>query len=368
MTTTEPTNLPAVRLGSLADKVDYAQHLASSALLPKQYQRQPANLLFAIEYAEMLQLPPMAAITGIHVIEGKPSASAALISALVRRAGHRLRVKGNGVKAVAQIVRSDDPEFTFESEWTIERAQQAGLTGKAVWKNYPAAMLKARAISEVARDACEEALSGMHYTPEELGAEVDADGEIVVEQVRDERPAHRPGMSLREAAGQKATTDTAVCDRCAGRPAEPGEDLCADCAIEVRATLAKGRASASSQDIPDAEVVEDKPERGTITDAQVKKLAVAMKAAGITDRDDALAYVMSVIGRDVASRNELSKEEASLVIEKLNDLIRTEAGVTNAKTGEVIDAEIVDEAAEADRANAADEAQQIHDSGWGEQS
>jgi len=315
MTTTEPNlNLPAVRMGSLADKVNYAQHLASSALLPRQYQQQPANLLFAIEYAEMLQLPPMAAITGIHVIEGKPSASAALISALVRRAGHRLRVKGNGTKAIAQIVRSDDPEFTFESEWTVERAQTAGLTGKAVWKNYPAAMLKARAISEVARDACEEALSGMHYTPEELGAEVDADGEIVVEQVRDDKPAHRPGMSLREAAGQPVDSN-------------PHHD---------------SSSPDPAADVPDAEVVEDKPERGTITAAQVKKLAVAMKAAGITDRDDALAYVMSVIEREVASRNELSKDEASQVIDKLEDLIRTEAGVTDTATGEVIDAEVVE--------------------------
>jgi hypothetical protein len=41
-------------------------------------------------------------------------------------------------------------------------------------------MLKARAISEVARDACQEALSGVIYTPEELGASVvvTPDGEM----------------------------------------------------------------------------------------------------------------------------------------------------------------------------------------------
>ena len=326
MTTTEPTNLPAVRMGSLADKVEYAQHLASSALLPKQYQRQPANLLFAIEYADMLQLPPMAAITGIHVIEGKPSASSALISALVRRAGHRLRVKGNDQKAVAQIVRSDDPEFTFEVEWTLERAKAAGLTGKDVWKKYPAAMLKARAISEVAREACEEALAGM-YTPEELGAEVNADGEFIVEQITDERPEHRPGMSLREAAGQAPE-------------ATHTEDEIASPAAEQASVNA--RTAPSSSDTADAEVV---PQRGTITDAQIRKLAVAMKAAGITERQEALDYVMSVIGRDVASRNELSKEEASLVIDQLDKLIRTEAGPTNTETSEVLDAEVVEDPA-----------------------
>jgi hypothetical protein len=161
---------------SLNSKVHYAEKLAQSGLLPAAYKKQPANVLYAVEYGEMLGLAPMAAITGIHIIEGKPSASAALIGALVRRAGHRLRVTGNDTKATAQIIRKDDPDFVFESIWTIERAKQAGLTGKAVWKQYPAAMLKARAISEAARDACEEALSGVHYTPEELGENVGEDG------------------------------------------------------------------------------------------------------------------------------------------------------------------------------------------------
>ncbi|MFD9575999.1 hypothetical protein ACFWBZ_00180 [Streptomyces griseus] len=161
---------------TLPEKMEYARALAVSGMLPSQYRNQPANLLYALEFASSLGLHPMAAITGVHVIEGKPSASSALISALVRRAGHKLRVTGNDEQATAQIVRADDPEFTFSCTWTWGRAEQAGLTRKQVWKNYPAAMLKARAITEVAREACEEALSGMHYTPEELGANVNEEG------------------------------------------------------------------------------------------------------------------------------------------------------------------------------------------------
>lgn len=169
------------RAESLPAKLQYAQALAQASLLPANYRKQPANVLWALEYGEMLGLSPMAALTGVHVIEGKPTASAGLISALVRRAGHRLRVSGDDKGAVAEIVRCDDPEFTFRSEWTIKRAETAGLLAKkgGTWQKYPAAMLKARAITEVARDACEEALSGVHYTPEELGAEVDEDGHVV---------------------------------------------------------------------------------------------------------------------------------------------------------------------------------------------
>lgn len=191
---TEIVKHQAAPAASLPEKMQYAKALAASGMLPGQYRQQPANLLYALEYAESLGLHPMAAITGIHVIEGKPSASAALISALVRRAGHKLRVKGDDKQAVAQIIRADDPDFVYEVVWTMARAEQAGLAKKQVWKNYPAAMLKARAITEVARDACEEALSGMHYTPEELGANVNADGEVVeaeVQQLRRVQPGEQ---------------------------------------------------------------------------------------------------------------------------------------------------------------------------------
>ena len=50
-------------------------------------------------------------------------------------------------------------------------------------------MLKSRAITQCARDACEEVLFGLHYTPEELGADVDEDGVVVDEAAQ--RPADR---------------------------------------------------------------------------------------------------------------------------------------------------------------------------------
>lgn len=163
---------------ALAAKIEYARFLAKSGLLPRDYRDKPENILFATEYGELLGLPAMAAITGIHIIEGKPAVSAGLISALVRRAGHRLRVMGDEQQAQAWITRADDPEFTYKSVWTMPRAKQANLLGKTNWQRYPAAMLKARAISECARDACQEILLGISYTPDELGADDDG-GEIV---------------------------------------------------------------------------------------------------------------------------------------------------------------------------------------------
>lgn len=225
MTDLVPTNDLSVRM-------HYAKALASSNLLPGAYRQNPANVLVAIEYGTALGLAPMIAIQSIHVVDGKPTASAQLIGSLVRRAGHRLRVTGDAKRAVAEIVRADDPEYVFRSEWTIERATQANLAGKGVWKQYPDAMLKARAITEVARDACPEVLAGVAYTAEELGADevaspvpfvdstplpsepvvelevVDVDeatGEITGSHFEEAQPLDPPGTGNRVAAHQLAS-------------------------------------------------------------------------------------------------------------------------------------------------------------------
>lgn len=206
---------------SLAEKMAYAKQLADSQLVPRDYQRKPANILYAIEFGEMLGLSAMAAITGIHIIEGKPSASAGLISALVRRAGHKLRLRGDAKSATCQIIRSDDPEYTFEVTFTLEDAKTANLLGKSVWRQYPQSMLKARAITQCARDACEEALFGLHYTPEELGADVDEEG------IPLGAPAYRgtdtdPGVFAQEAARrvEEAIPDAEIVEEELAAPAQ----------------------------------------------------------------------------------------------------------------------------------------------------
>lgn len=171
-------------ISNIRGQIELSKQMADSSMLPRAYQKQPANLLWAIQYAESLGVHPMTAVTGIHVIDGKPTASAQLIGGLVRRAGHKLRVTFDRktMTATAEIVRADDPEFLFTSVWTMDRAKEAGLASKDVWKKYPDAMLKARAITEVARDAAPESLYGVIYTAEELGAEVEVagDGEMIV--------------------------------------------------------------------------------------------------------------------------------------------------------------------------------------------
>lgn len=158
------SNEVALQMGN---KVEYAQTLSHSGLLPKHFQNNPANLLFAIEFAEALGMKPIHAITSVHVINGKPSASADLIATMVRRAGHKLRVTGDDTFAEAALIRADDPDFEFRARWDMAKARQANLN-TATWKNYPGAMLRSRAITEVCRAGASDAMHGIQYSTEEL--------------------------------------------------------------------------------------------------------------------------------------------------------------------------------------------------------
>lgn len=153
----------------LDQQINYAKAMAVSNLLPVTYQNHPENVLVALAQGQALGIAPIQAMNQINVIKGKPALSADLIAALVRRAGHRLRVEGDDTYAQVTVIRADDPDYIPKPvRWDMERAKRAGLLGNPSWQKYPAAMLRARAISEAARAWANDALYGFIYTPEEL--------------------------------------------------------------------------------------------------------------------------------------------------------------------------------------------------------
>lgn len=200
--TTSTSTAPAARAHftpflTLAEKLMYAEELHRSSLLPKGFNGNRANTFYAVEYGEATGLHPLAIMQGLTIIYNKPSANAGLIAALVRKAGHKLRVSYDKTtrSATCTITRADDPE-PFTVVWDLGLALQAGLvdavnseTGQVMardkdnkptpWEKYTRSVLKARALTECAREACQEALFGIMYTPEELGAAIDEHGNAV---------------------------------------------------------------------------------------------------------------------------------------------------------------------------------------------
>lgn len=173
----QPSSAIVVREDSMAPaavqaRIAYARSLAASSLLPDAYRQQPANVLLAIEYGQSLGIKPIAALNGINVIKGKPTMSADLMASVVRKAGHKLRVRQEGMSVRAQLIRSDDPEFIYEAVWDEARARRAQLWGqRGPWSLYPEQMLRSRAITEVCRQGASDCLYGVVYSPEEIGGE-----------------------------------------------------------------------------------------------------------------------------------------------------------------------------------------------------
>ena len=164
----------STELTTIQSQKEYAEILSASNLLPRAYQKQPANVFTAMAMGEALGLKPIEAINSINVIQGKPALSAELMGAMVRRAGHKLRITctKNPPTATATLIRKDDPDSPFTVTWDEKAAARAGLwMSTPSWQKYPDQMMRARAITEVCRMGAADALSGFVYTAEELGGE-----------------------------------------------------------------------------------------------------------------------------------------------------------------------------------------------------
>ena len=127
-----------------------------------------------------LGIPPMQALSHIHVINGKPTMSAELMLALILKHHPKTKISypvRSSEKCEVKVERDGSEPSVFS--FSISDAQAAGLLSNPTWKKYPRAMLHARCVSEMARSLFPDAISGVSYTPEELGAEVGEDGEVI---------------------------------------------------------------------------------------------------------------------------------------------------------------------------------------------
>lgn len=143
-------------------RLAYANALSQAQLLPATFKGRPADVLVAMDWGESLGLTPMQAMQSIHVVHGRPGLSSQAKQGLAVKAGHRIRVSGDDQTATARLWRTDDPEYPYESTWTIPMAKRAGLIKKdSAWESYPHVMLRRRAVADVVEQACPELLLGL---------------------------------------------------------------------------------------------------------------------------------------------------------------------------------------------------------------
>lgn len=289
----------------LVGQMDYARAVASAAMLPDAYRGKPADIMLAVGLGQSMGLSPAESLYRINVIKGKPAASAELIAANVRKAGHRLRITGDETTATAVIIRADDPDFEFSATRDLAWAERMELTKNPNYKKQLGTMLRWRAITAVAREACPEALYGVSYTPDELG-------DLPQARAAQTQPANSSD-ALRAALRPSAAPQTSPASTSAS-PQSPqqGEQVGAG---EPHST--------SNQD----DLVEDEAAaRAEVTRAEVmldpksklgRHLFAAMGNAGITQKEDRLALCSDVTGRTITSSSQLTEAEAHAVIREV---------------------------------------------------
>lgn len=147
-----------------------AATFASSSLVPDELRENAANVFVVLLAGVELGMTPMSALRNIHVIKGRTVLSADLMVGLC---------ESHPACVYFKCVHTDDTYAEYETKrrgrdaqrmrFTIEQARTAKLLEKknSNWQTYPAAMLRARAKSALARDVYPDVLAGV-YIPDEL--------------------------------------------------------------------------------------------------------------------------------------------------------------------------------------------------------
>lgn len=156
---------------SLDDTIRLATALAKSGYYKDI--RDAAQGVVKLQIAKEMGLG-MRGISDIHIVEGKPTLSYALILSKVRMFTGPL---GTDRYSFRYLQRTDE---IVEIEWLINGdsvgtskcdtsdAKRMGLSGRSTWQKYPRQMRTARAVTEGVTAFMPEVIGGSIYTPDEL--------------------------------------------------------------------------------------------------------------------------------------------------------------------------------------------------------
>ena len=175
----------AIRMQDLSP--EYAEILVIGNVLQKSGYfrdvRDQAQAVTKILFGRELGFSPIIAMSGIHIIEGKPALSSNLMATLIKRSGkydYRVTLWTDDSCSLMFREKVDGKwEEVGQSIFTMDEAKRAGVVRSGgSWSKFPKAMLFARAISQGLRTYCPDVSAAPIYNPEEMGAEVNEDGDV----------------------------------------------------------------------------------------------------------------------------------------------------------------------------------------------
>lgn len=161
------TNRQGFAPATITEAMEFSKMLAKSAMVPKQYQGKPEDIMVAVQWGYEIGLAPMQALQNISVINGKPSvygdAAMALVQASPVCEGVDETIEGEKTaNPVAVCVARRKGRNPVTVRFSVEDAKRAGLWGKqGPWQAYPKRMLQMRARGFALRDAFPDVLKGL---------------------------------------------------------------------------------------------------------------------------------------------------------------------------------------------------------------
>ena len=176
---------------TMAEAVQFSEMLASSSMVPKQYQGKANDVLVCVQWGYEMGLAPMQALQNIAVINGKPSVYGDAAMALVQNSPVCEDIQeffeDEGTQnPVAVCVAQRRGRKPVTGKFSVEDAKRAGLWGKqGPWTQYPKRMLQMRARGFALRDAFPDVLKGLITSEEAMDYPIE---EKRVEKVLDPIP------------------------------------------------------------------------------------------------------------------------------------------------------------------------------------
>jgi hypothetical protein len=315
-----------------------AEKVADTEFVSKSLRGRPEAVAAAVMYGIEVGVTPMAALQGIHVVDGRPAPSSELMRALIFAAGHTIAIhEATGQRVRVSGLRKGQPESErFVVEWTMDMARAAGLANKQNWRTYPRAMLMARATGDLARVLFPDVIKGLGYVAEDTAMDP---REVPVEE-----RAPEPRKALQR--GRRSTMDTdthdvpldapdppsATAGTSDGRPpvAPPrreetgGPAERADGSGELPPSAPSGRVDEYDVPLPELEPEPSAPEPTSgmqpITPGPLKAIHTLLSgqlgsAATVEEKREMLS---AIVGRVVESSKSLTRSEGYRVLDYLN--------------------------------------------------
>lgn len=189
---------------------EQATEILKSGYLPAHIKTPQQAVTIALVGQE-LGISPWRALTGITVIQGKPTLAAELMLSLIyEHAGPDAIVfKESTDKLCTVTYRRKGSAHIGEYTYTIEMAKRAGLLSNPTWTKHTENMLRARCVSNVARMAFPDIIAGVYS--EDEGEEIAQEAQVTeVKQVRVLVPLASTTPKTVAAAVTSTTAPTAV--------------------------------------------------------------------------------------------------------------------------------------------------------------